>query len=237
MSRLRRTTPSSSIASTRRSARRCSSPMTDGALRVLDWEDHEDRMRVLLRRQYGSASSWTDGQRPHPSGCRSNAISPASSWRYPRIPWRTQGTLFQQMVWRALTDIAAGETLSYGALAHRIGKSSAVRAVGLANGANPVSVVVPCHRVIGCRRIADGLWRRARAQALALAARRRARARPSCRSERAQTRRRTARLRQAVSGSPAVARRGARTRNPSSVASSPLVPSRDFAANPPISSK
>ena len=53
------------------------------------------------------------------------------------------------MVWRALTDIAAGETLSYGALAHRIGKSSAVRAVGLANGANPVSVVVPCHRVIG----------------------------------------------------------------------------------------
>ncbi|MBV8768953.1 MAG: MGMT family protein, partial [Hyphomicrobiales bacterium] len=46
-------------------------------------------------------------------------------------------------------DIAVGETMSYGALAARIGKASAVRAVGLANGANPVSVVVPCHRVIG----------------------------------------------------------------------------------------
>ena len=52
-------------------------------------------------------------------------------------------------MWRALLDIPAGETITYAALAARIGRPTAVRAVGLANGANPVSLVVPCHRVIG----------------------------------------------------------------------------------------
>jgi methylated-DNA-[protein]-cysteine S-methyltransferase len=59
------------------------------------------------------------------------------------------GTPFQRRVWRALQDIPYGETISYGELARRIGNPSAVRAVGLANGRNPVSIVVPCHRVIG----------------------------------------------------------------------------------------
>jgi methylated-DNA-[protein]-cysteine S-methyltransferase len=59
------------------------------------------------------------------------------------------GTAFQQMVWRALRDIPCGQTISYGTLARRIGNPAAVRAVGLANGANPVGIVVPCHRVIG----------------------------------------------------------------------------------------
>ena len=68
------------------------------------------------------------------------------------IEWRTAGTPFQRAVWTGLTTIAPGETLSYGALAAKLGWPSAVRAVGMANGANPVSVVVPCHRVIG----ADG---------------------------------------------------------------------------------
>jgi methylated-DNA-[protein]-cysteine S-methyltransferase len=120
----------------------------DGALRVLDWEDHEDRMRVLLWRQYGGVVL---DRRAAPASVRLplERYFAGELLALREIPWRTQGTSFQQMVWRALTDIAAGETLSYGALAHRIGKSSAVRAVGLANGANPVSVVVPCHRVIG----------------------------------------------------------------------------------------
>jgi methylated-DNA-[protein]-cysteine S-methyltransferase len=65
------------------------------------------------------------------------------------VPWRSQGTPFQQRVWNELTRIPMGETISYAMLAERIGKASAVRAVGLANGANPVGVVVPCHRVIG----------------------------------------------------------------------------------------
>jgi len=64
----------------------------------------------------------------------------------------TGGTPFQRTVWHALREIPAGATMSYGALAKRIGRPSAVRAVGLANGANPIGIVVPCHRVIG----ADG---------------------------------------------------------------------------------
>jgi methylated-DNA-[protein]-cysteine S-methyltransferase len=59
------------------------------------------------------------------------------------------GTEFQKGVWRALRRIPAGSTLSYAELARRIGEPAAVRAVGAANGANPVALVVPCHRVIG----------------------------------------------------------------------------------------
>jgi len=65
------------------------------------------------------------------------------------LPLRMEGTEFQRAVWRALLDIEYGETVSYGELARRIGRPGASRAVGLANGRNPVSIVVPCHRVIG----------------------------------------------------------------------------------------
>lgn len=68
------------------------------------------------------------------------------------LPLRLAGTAFQQRVWRELTEIPYGETWSYGQLAKRIDKPSASRAVGLANGRNPISILVPCHRVIG----ADG---------------------------------------------------------------------------------
>jgi methylated-DNA-[protein]-cysteine S-methyltransferase len=60
-----------------------------------------------------------------------------------------EGTPFQQGVWRELQRIPYGETISYGELARRLGNPRAVRAVGLANGANPISIVIPCHRVIG----------------------------------------------------------------------------------------
>lgn len=65
------------------------------------------------------------------------------------LPLEMHGTAFQRRVWHALSAIPYGETVSYGELAHRIGRSSAARAVGLANGRNPISVIVPCHRVIG----------------------------------------------------------------------------------------
>jgi methylated-DNA-[protein]-cysteine S-methyltransferase len=65
------------------------------------------------------------------------------------VPLAPQGTPFQQQVWRALCDIPYGETTSYGALAERIGNPAAVRAVGLANGSNPIAIIIPCHRVIG----------------------------------------------------------------------------------------
>jgi methylated-DNA-[protein]-cysteine S-methyltransferase len=59
------------------------------------------------------------------------------------------GTVFQRTVWEALTQIGYGETVSYGQLARRIDRPSAVRAVGAANGRNPIPIVIPCHRVIG----------------------------------------------------------------------------------------
>ena len=65
------------------------------------------------------------------------------------LPLAWQGTDFQQQVWRALTEIPFGRTLSYAELASVIGRPRASRAVGLANGANPIPIVVPCHRVIG----------------------------------------------------------------------------------------
>lgn len=77
-------------------------------------------------------------------------------WRDPRrrftLPLDLHGTPFQRAVWQALTSIAPGSTCSYADIARRIGRPNAVRAVGTANGANPVAIVVPCHRVIG----ADG---------------------------------------------------------------------------------
>jgi methylated-DNA-[protein]-cysteine S-methyltransferase len=68
------------------------------------------------------------------------------------LPLRLEGTAFQQRVWHALQEIPYGATWSYGEQAKRIGNPNASRAVGLANGRNPISILVPCHRVIG----ADG---------------------------------------------------------------------------------
>lgn len=65
------------------------------------------------------------------------------------VPLSPRGTAFQRQVWAELCRIPYGQTISYLALATRIGNPSAVRAVGLANGANPLAIVVPCHRVIG----------------------------------------------------------------------------------------
>ncbi|WP_265443334.1 methylated-DNA--[protein]-cysteine S-methyltransferase [Flexivirga meconopsidis] len=65
------------------------------------------------------------------------------------LPLRAHGTQFQQVVWQALREIPYGETWSYGQLAAHIGRPTSSRAVGLANGRNPISIVVPCHRVIG----------------------------------------------------------------------------------------
>lgn len=65
------------------------------------------------------------------------------------VPLDMRGTPFQLAVWRAVADVGYGETVSYGEIARRIGNPSAVRAVGAANGANPLPPIVPCHRIIG----------------------------------------------------------------------------------------
>jgi methylated-DNA-[protein]-cysteine S-methyltransferase len=123
----------------------------DGVLRALDWEDHESRMRELLRRQYG-ALVLDNARAPDDVRAALSGYFAGELGRLSAIRWRVAGTAFQRQVWTALTAIPTGTTMSYGALAAQLGMPRAVRAVGHANGANPLSVVVPCHRLIG----ADG---------------------------------------------------------------------------------
>mgnify|MGYP002637846978 CR=1 FL=1 len=65
------------------------------------------------------------------------------------ISLKLQGSSFQEKVWNALLDLSVGETLSYSQFANRIGHPDAIRAVGAANGRNPISIIIPCHRLIG----------------------------------------------------------------------------------------
>jgi len=126
----------------------------DGALRALDWVDHESRMRQLLRQQYSRDEvQLTAAARAVSDASRVLGSYFAGALRaIEALVVRTGGTPFQREVWAALRTIPAGQTVSYGALAKRLNRPSAMRAVGMANGANPISIVVPCHRVIG----ADG---------------------------------------------------------------------------------
>lgn len=120
----------------------------DGALRALDWEDHEPRMLELLRLQYG-APVLNAARAPEDIRAALSAYFKGDLDRLATIRWRVAGTTFQRKVWTALPNIPAGTTMNYGALAAKIDMPKAVRAVGHANGANPISVVVPCHRLIG----------------------------------------------------------------------------------------
>ena len=120
----------------------------DGVLRALDFHDYEDRLRRLLIRHYG-AVELLEGKAPEPVRGALQAWFAGDLRAFDGLTVATGGTEFQRRVWAALRDIPAGETRSYGQLAAAIGQPTAVRAVGLANGANPVGIVTPCHRVIG----------------------------------------------------------------------------------------
>lgn len=120
----------------------------EGALRALDWEDYEHRMRELLRLHYGTVDL---REQPAPRAMRIalERYFDGDLGQIAGIAWRIAGTPFQQKVWTALAQIPAGTTMSYGALAAKIAMPRAIRAVGHANGSNPISVVLPCHRLIG----------------------------------------------------------------------------------------
>jgi methylated-DNA-[protein]-cysteine S-methyltransferase len=120
----------------------------DGVLRALDWEDHEPRMKDLLRLQYG-AVELKDARASAETRAALTDYFKGDLDRLNDIRWDIAGTPFQRKVWQALPRIPPGATMSYGVLAAKIGMPGAVRAVGHANGANPLSVVVPCHRLIG----------------------------------------------------------------------------------------
>ena len=123
----------------------------DGHLRALDFPDYEPRLRRLLRLHYGACHP-RPGEAPRSIVRALDAFFAGDVDTIDTLTVRTGGTEFQRGVWAALRGIPAGTTISYGRLAATIGRADAVRAVGLANGANPIPIVVPCHRVVG----ADG---------------------------------------------------------------------------------
>jgi methylated-DNA-[protein]-cysteine S-methyltransferase len=122
-------------------------------LRALNWEDRKDRMERELARIYGrKAVQLERGAAPAAIRRALERYFAGKLQAIDEIAVETGGTPFQSNVWRALRKIPAGTTLSYGRMAHRLKCPLAVRAVGFANGSNPISLVVPCHRLIG----ADG---------------------------------------------------------------------------------
>jgi methylated-DNA-[protein]-cysteine S-methyltransferase len=119
-----------------------------GVLRALDFADCEDRMQRLLQSHYGE-HTLNSGRAPASITKALTAYFEGEIDALVELRTATEGTPFQRDVWKALRDIPAGTTISYGQLAARIGRPSASRAVGAANGQNPIAIVVPCHRVIG----------------------------------------------------------------------------------------
>ena len=117
-------------------------------LRALDFEDYEARMTKLLRQHYGDYQL-------HEAGAPANLRAALNNYfagdcaALNRVAVQTNGTEFQREIWAALRHIPVGQTRTYGELAAQIKRPAAVRAVGTANGANPIAIVVPCHRVIG----------------------------------------------------------------------------------------
>jgi methylated-DNA-[protein]-cysteine S-methyltransferase len=122
---------------------------TQSAIVALDFDDYSERMHRLLRIHYGDDVRVRSEREPLGAGAALEAYFAGDLHALDALPVQTNGTPFQKTVWDALRTIAPGTTLSYGALAKQIGKPLASRAVGLANGANPIAIVVPCHRVIG----------------------------------------------------------------------------------------
>ncbi|MFC7050240.1 methylated-DNA--[protein]-cysteine S-methyltransferase [Emcibacter nanhaiensis] len=114
---------------------------------ALDFESYEERMHRLLSKRYGD---YTLTKQKNPSlRCKLESYFSGRTDSLDDIDVEMQGTPFQVKVWQALRTIPAGQTWTYAQLARAVGNEKAVRAVGTANGQNPVAIIVPCHRVIG----------------------------------------------------------------------------------------
>jgi len=126
----------------------CAALDLEGRVAYLGFRDHEPRTRLLA--SVMARASSLDG-RPQAAVPLVAQLAEyfAGHRRDFTLPLALAGTAFQQRVWAALLDIPYGETRSYGELARLLGAPGSARAVGAANGANPVSLLVPCHRVIG----------------------------------------------------------------------------------------
>lgn len=120
----------------------------EGRLRLHSFEDSRYPWRKVFARRYGDAELVEERDRFGHIGALERYFD-GEITALDAIKVAFTGTPFQNKVWKALRKIPGGTTLSYGALARRIGEPKAVRAVGLANGSNPIGLIVPCHRVIG----------------------------------------------------------------------------------------
>ncbi len=128
----------------------------DGAeLCALDYAGSEERMLKLLVRRYGPVHLHEPGARSE-AGERVRAYFAGELEAIDTIAVHTGGTPFQREVWTALRAIPPGTAVSYGALAQQLGRPNAARAVGTTNGLNPISIVVPCHRLIGAHACLTG---------------------------------------------------------------------------------
>lgn len=125
------------------------------AIVALDYDGYEARMMRLLKRRFPKANL-SEGDIPKRVAKAIDAYFAGDGEALQGLQLKLGGTPFQQSVWRALRAIGWGETRSYGGLAAAIGRPTASRAVGLANGLNPVAIVVPCHRVIGADKALTG---------------------------------------------------------------------------------
>jgi len=123
-----------------------------GRVRAIDLDGDEPRLLRHLQRHFGDKSDIRHASMPARLKQALDAYFDGNLHTLDDIPCVPDGTQFQQAVWSALRAIPAGQTLSYSGLADRLGNPRAVRAVGLANGSNPIPLIIPCHRVIG----ADG---------------------------------------------------------------------------------
>ncbi|MEA5466954.1 methylated-DNA--[protein]-cysteine S-methyltransferase [Leptothoe sp. PORK10 BA2] len=128
----------------------------DQALISLDYQGYEPRLRGLLAKRYGNfelteVPSDSQGLTALENDliCRLRAYLNGDLTAIDPIPVNPGGTQFQNQVWQALRTIPPGTVRSYGNLAHQLGNPGAVRAVGATNSLNPISIVLPCHRVIG----------------------------------------------------------------------------------------
>ncbi len=120
----------------------------DGKMCALGFEEYWPILENSLRRRFGTIELVRRDD-PEDFSERLRAYFRGDLGAIDSIPTAPAGTPFQLSVWTALREIPCGRTLSYGELARTIGKPESVRAVGAANGQNPISIVLPCHRVIG----------------------------------------------------------------------------------------
>ncbi len=120
----------------------------EGRLRVLEFHDQPHRLARALRLHHRDQTVETGAA---PAAVRDGlaAYFAGELAALRTVPWTIGGTGFQHQMWNALVEIPPGQATTYARLAERLGRPTAVRAVGAANGANPIAIVVPCHRVIG----------------------------------------------------------------------------------------